>query len=86
MQFRRISAQAAALSAATLILASCSLLGGGEPEPQQEAKGEIKFSGKTSPLTGLEQASEPGNPVYYVKIENTNGGEPQYGENHADMP
>jgi hypothetical protein len=88
MQFRRISAQAAAWATVTLILASCSLLerdGGDGPQPRQEAQGEIEFSGKTSPLTGLEQQSEPDNPVYYVKIENTNGGEPQYGANHADM-
>lgn len=30
-------------------------------------------------------AATPDNPVYYVKIENTHGGVPQYGENKADM-
>src|SRR5690349_11210681 len=38
-----------------------------------------------SPLTGLQQDGPPDNPVYLVKIENTGGGEPQYGLNHADM-
>src|SRR5215216_893170 len=84
MKFRTTTAWAAAWTAAALILASCAP-GAGGPEPQKEAKGEIEFSAKTSPLTGLEQASAPEHPVYYVKIENTHGGEPQYGENHADM-
>lgn len=43
------------------------------------------FSDKNNPLTGLPISAKPGNPVYYVKIENTNGGEPQYGANQADM-
>jgi hypothetical protein len=38
-----------------------------------------------SPLTGLKQDGPPDNPVYLVKIENTGGGTPQYGLNHADM-
>ena len=38
-----------------------------------------------SPLTGLKQDGPPNNPVYLVKIENTGGGEPQFGLNHADM-
>jgi len=89
MKFRSTTARTAALTAPLLVLGltlgSCSLLGSDGSEPQQEAEGEIEFSGKTSALTGLEQASEPENPVYYVKIENTHGGEPQYGANQADM-
>src|SRR4051794_18825336 len=88
MKFRRTTARTAAWTAPVLViglsLASCAP-GANGPQPQEEAKGEIEFSAKTSPLTGLDQSSTPANPVYYVKIENTHGGEPQYGENHADM-
>jgi hypothetical protein len=84
MKFRSTTAWAGACAAITLLLASCSP-GADNGQPQEEAQGEIAFSAKTSPLTGLKQASVPENPVYYVKIENTHGGEPQYGENHADM-
>ena len=87
MKFRPTTAHAAAWTAATLMLASCSLgsLGTDEPQVADEPEGEITFSAETSPLTGLKQDSKPENPVYYVKIENTNGGEPQYGANQADM-
>jgi len=84
MKFRRTTAHAAAWTAAALILASCGL-GTDEPQGADVPEGEIAFSAKTSPLTGLEQDSVPENPVYYVKIENTSGGEPQYGEHQADM-
>jgi hypothetical protein len=88
MKFRRKTALTAAWTAPMLVLglslASCSPTAIA-PQPREDAKGEITFSAKTSPLTGLDQTSVPENPVYYVKIENTHGGEPQYGENHADM-
>jgi hypothetical protein len=84
MNFRSTTARAAACTAAALMLASCSI-GGDDAQPQEQAQGEIKFSAATSPLNGLKQSSEPENPVYYVKIENTNGGEPQYGAHQADM-
>jgi len=88
MNFRSTTARTAAWTAPLLVLglmlSSCSR-GADGPEGQQEAEGEIEFSGQTSPLTGLKQASVPENPVYYVKIENTNGGEPQYGANQADL-
>lgn len=83
MNFRRIT-RAAACTSAALILSACSI-GSDDAQPQEQAQGEIEFSKATSPLSGLKQASTPENPVYYVKIENTNGGEPQYGAHHADM-
>src|SRR5690348_6847357 len=78
MKFRHVAAVVAAL-----ILASCSNVPG--IKPAQDAKTIAPNSTAVSPLTGLSQKTAPDNPVYYVKIENTNGGEPQYGENHADM-
>lgn len=84
MHFPRTTARAAALTVSALILASCSLVGGDKPQGEEPPEGEVEFSSATSPLSGLKQES-PDNPVYYVKIENTNGGEPQYGANHADM-
>ena len=87
MNFPRTTARTTALTVSAFVLASCSLIGGGDDAPQGEEppEGEVEFSSATSPLTGLKQESAPENPVYYVKIENTNGGEPQYGANHADM-
>jgi len=63
-----------------LLIAGCSAVRdiAGEPEP-------TPLDTKVSPLTGLKQDGPPNNPVYLVKIENTGGGEPQYGLNHADM-
>jgi len=72
----------AGLALATLVLAACSDDGGG---PAPSGSTEPPFDGKVSPLTGLKLESTPDNPVYYVKIENTHGGVPQYGENKADM-
>jgi hypothetical protein len=85
MIFPRSTARAAALTVSGFVLASCSLVGGEAPKGDEPPKGEVSFSSATSPLTGLKQESAPENPVYYVKIENTNGGEPQYGANQADM-
>jgi hypothetical protein len=66
--------------ATLLLIAGCSsvrnLTGQDEPTP---------IDTNVSPLTGLKQDGPPNNPVYLVKIENTGGGEPQYGLNHADM-
>jgi hypothetical protein len=73
-------------AAAALILASCSNGGIDLPGPGDDDSGKaIEFSSKVSALTGLKQSGAPAHPVYYVKIENTHGGEPQYGANHADM-
>jgi hypothetical protein len=79
MKFRH----AAALAAVALVVSGCSK-GGNEPSAEDIAP-HASFSKNVSPLTGLNLDTVPKNSVYYVKIENTNGGEPQYGENHADM-
>ncbi|HUQ00406.1 MAG TPA: DUF3048 domain-containing protein [Aeromicrobium sp.] len=67
--------------AALVLLAGCSngggLTGEGSTTPPLDSN--------VSPLTGLKQDGAPDNPVYMVKIENTAGGEPQYGLNHADL-
>jgi hypothetical protein len=78
MKLRHLTGIAATL----LLVASCSR---GAETPTGEAPTTAPFSSDVSPLTGLKQDATPKNPVYYVKIENTHGGEPQYGENHADM-
>jgi hypothetical protein len=71
--------QVAAAAASVLLLTACSNgLGGGE-EPPEPVKG------RKSPLTGLLQEQPPNNPAFLVKIENTAGGQPQYGVNEADL-
>lgn len=72
----------AATTCLGLLLASCSMLQGGKDAP---GPAEPTVNPKVSPLTGLHQDKPPNNPVYLVKIENTHGGEPQYGLNHADI-
>lgn len=74
--------QAASVLAVALVLASCSK-GGNEPSAEDVAP-QTKFSADVNPLNGL-KVDKPDRPVYYVKIENTNGGEPQYGAHEADM-
>ena len=64
----------------TLLLASCS-----KDNAPSEGPTEPPFDASRSPLTGLKVDAQPSNPVYYVKIENTGGGAPQYGEHQADM-
>lgn len=77
MQLRLIAGSLAA----TLLLASCSLFGGDDSDTTSEPPVDTNVS----PLTGLKQSGPPNNPVFMVKIENTGGGEPQYGLNQADM-
>lgn len=72
----------AACVAATFLLASCSLF---SPDKPAGSPATPSVDTHVSPLTGLKQDAPPNNPVYMVKIENTHGGEPQYGLNHADM-
>jgi hypothetical protein len=74
--------QAAALIATALLVASCS---SGGDQPGEAGSTGAPFDASISPLTGLKLDSAPDNPVYYVKIENTDAGTPQYGENQADM-
>ena len=69
----------AACAASVLLLASCSSGGPGSEEPPTAVPGRV------SPLTGLSQEQPPNNDVFFVKIENTGGGQPQYGLNHADL-
>ncbi|MFL6091065.1 MAG: DUF3048 domain-containing protein [Aeromicrobium sp.] len=71
----------AATTATVLFLAGCS---GGVGGPAPDAPPE-KVAGRVSPLTGLAQEQPPNNPVFLVKVENTGGGEPQYGLNQADF-
>lgn len=44
-----------------------------------------RVPGRVSPLTGELQEQPPNNPAFVVKIENTGGGEPQYGLHQADL-
>lgn len=71
----------AAASAAVLVLAACSTGGGGtDPDAPPEP-----VPGRVSPLTGKSQEQPPDNPVFLVKIENTDAGKPQFGLNQADL-
>jgi hypothetical protein len=70
------------LIAAALLTASCSA---GDILPGKSGTSAAPFNRSISPLTGLKLDSVPSNPVYYVKIENTEAGTPQYGANQADM-
>lgn len=76
MRMRHLAGTLAAL----LLIAGCSrggeTAGEGEPEP---------LDTNVSALTGLKQDGPPDNPVFMVKIENTGGGEPQYGLHEADL-
>lgn len=65
-----------------LLIAGCSNGGGPTSEGPTTPP---PISKDINPLTGQKQDSQPDNPVYLVKIENTGGGEPQYGLNHADL-
>ena len=74
-------------SAAALVLAACS-----SSEPQQDvtAPEPTRTTAtplvEASPLTGEPMTTgAPDNPVFVVKIENTDGGAPQYGLDQADL-
>lgn len=81
MKFRVI----VALTAATLTLTAC----GSKPDDKAEPGATERDSSKLverSPLTGLEfKNGQPDNPVFVVKVENTEGGQPQYALNEADL-
>ena len=73
-------------SALTLTAACSSSDGDKEPTTPDASKGTAQKLVEISPLTGRPLPSgAPDNPVFVVKIENTEGGAPQYGLNKADM-
>ncbi|MGA8987059.1 DUF3048 domain-containing protein [Aeromicrobium sp.] len=74
-------------SAVALTLTACSSSdqdkGPGTPEPSMGASTKLV---EVSPLTGRAlPKGKPTHPVFVVKIENTEGGAPQYGLDKADM-
>ena len=73
-----------ALTAAALTLTAC-----GTKAEKDDPKANERDSAKLverSPLTGLAlKNGQPNNPVFVVKVENTEGGQPQYGLNKADL-
>lgn len=75
------------VSAAALALTACSSSDGAkEPTAPGASKGTSQKLVEISPLTGRALPDgRPANPVFVVKIENTEGGAPQYGLNKADM-
>jgi hypothetical protein len=80
--------QLVAVTAAALTLTACSSSSDGKKEPTtpDASKGTAKKLVEISPLTGRPLPNgRPDNPVFVVKIENTEGGAPQYGLNKADM-
>ncbi|WP_159085816.1 DUF3048 domain-containing protein [Aeromicrobium chenweiae] len=77
----------AVAAATSLALAACSSSSDPAEKPAPGAsKGTAKPLVEVSPLTGKAmKKGRPDNPVFVVKIENTDGGAPQYGLDHADM-
>lgn len=77
----------AAASAAAVLLTACSSSSDkAKPDqPDPSTATPVKLV-ERSPLTGEPMKDgRPKNPVFVVKIENTDGGAPQYGLNKADM-
>src|SRR5215217_2616081 len=76
-----------AMTAAALALTACSSSDDKkEPTTPDASKGTAKKLVEISPLTGRPLPNgRPANPVFVVKIENTEGGAPQYGLNRADL-
>ncbi|KAA1400151.1 DUF3048 domain-containing protein [Aeromicrobium ginsengisoli] len=77
-----------AVTAAALTLTACSSSSDGKKEPTtpDASKGTAEKLVEISPLTGRPMPhGRPSNPVFVVKIENTEGGAPQYGLNKADL-
>ncbi|MFL6088603.1 MAG: DUF3048 domain-containing protein [Aeromicrobium sp.] len=72
----------AGLAALALVVTACS---SSTDTPTSEPSASATLDTSVSPLTGLRQGSPPHNPVFMVKIENTAGGQPQYGVNQADF-
>src|SRR5215217_3433167 len=76
-----------AMTAAALALTACSSSDDKkEPTTSEASKGTAEKLVEISPLTGRPMPhGRPANPVFVVKIENTEGGAPQYGLNRADL-
>ncbi|MEJ7634053.1 DUF3048 domain-containing protein [Aeromicrobium sp.] len=76
-----------AMSTVALALAACSSSDGAkEPTTPEASKGASKKLVEVSPLTGrVLPDGRPANPVFVVKVENTDAGAPQYGLNKADL-
>ena len=76
-----------AMTAAALTLTACSSSDGDtKPSAPDASKGTAEKLVEISPLTGQALPhGRPANPVFVVKVENTEGGAPQYGLNKADL-
>lgn len=72
------------LLTAALVVTACSSDKKEKADPEA-SKGASEKLVQVSPLTGQVMKSRPDNPVFVVKIENTEGGAPQHGLNRADM-
>jgi hypothetical protein len=79
--------QLVAFSAAALTLTACSSSDDQKTTEEPGARqGASKKLVEVSPLTGRPMPEgRPDNPVFVVKIENTDGGAPQYGLDQADL-
>jgi predicted small lipoprotein YifL len=76
------------LSAVALTLTACGSSGPAPEAPgaPDATKGSSEKLVELSPLTGKPMPNgRPDHPVFIVKVENTEGGQPQYGLNKADM-
>lgn len=81
MKFRVI----VAMTAAALTLTACGSKSADSSDPGASTRDSAKLV-ERSPLTGLVlKDGLPTNPVFVVKVENTEGGQPQYGLNKADL-
>ena len=81
MKFRVI----VALTAAALTLTACGSKPAEKSDPGASKRDSAKLV-ERSPLTGQVLSNGlPKNPVFVVKVENTEGGQPQYGLNKADL-
>ncbi|MCW2771143.1 MAG: hypothetical protein JWR27_2576 [Aeromicrobium sp.] len=76
----------ATMSAVALTLTACSSSDGAAAKTPDATEGRSAELVQISPLTGKAlRDGSPGNPVFVVKIENTDGGAPQYGLDKADL-
>lgn len=77
---------AAVLSAVALTLTACSSSEPSSSDGPDATKGSSEKLVELSPLTGKPMADgRPDHPVFIVKVENTEGGQPQYGLRKADL-